>query len=206
MNFQAAAGPRPGYDQIVHCDRNPLYLQDWWWEIACEGRQRRVIVQEHGRELGRLLYFPRTRSSMGFFRLAEGVHAPWTNYCAPTINHEVDELDAARQGDIAYQLASQLPRNISYRLTCPHFTHDAVVTAFASAGFAVSIQKSYIMDLKGATISDIVACLDMSTRQRYRKAEKELDVVEIEPAIFFDLYRRNLAARDMISYHDLKIA
>jgi hypothetical protein len=46
----------------------------------------------------------------------------------------------------------------------------------------------------------------MSTRQRYRKAGKKLEVVEIDPSLFFHLYRRDLAARDKISYHDLKVA
>ena len=206
MTFQAVAGPQPAHDRIVHRSRNPIYLQEWWWEVAGGGRHQLVAVFENGREVGRLLYFPRTRHSMGLFGFTEGVHAPWTNYCAPTIEAEAGDSDAARQGDVAYELARQLPRRISYRLTCPHFTHDAVLAAFERAGFGIDTQRSYLVDLRGAGIKSIIEHLDMSTRQRYRKAEKKLDVVAIGPSMFFDLYRRNLAARDKISYHDLSVA
>jgi hypothetical protein len=152
------------------------------------------------------LYFPQTRSSLRFCKLAEGVHAPWTNYCAPTINEGPGEGNAARQGEIAYKLACQLPRNISYRLTCPHFIDATVLDGFARAGFQIGTQKSYIIDPRGASAAAALARLDMSTRQRYRKAEKKLDIVEIAPSTFFHLYRRDLAARAKTSYHDLNIA
>ena len=206
MTFAAHAGPesRPGgiLQRGGHC---PIYLQGWWWEVASGGRQKTVAVYEDGRKLGQLLYFPQTRSSLRFCKLAEGVHAPWTNYCAPTINEGPGEGGAARQGEIAYKLACQLPRNISYRLTCPHFIDAAVLNGFERADFQISTQKSYIIDPRGAPAAAL-ARLDMSTRQRYRKAEKKLDIVEIAPSTFFHLYRRDLAARAKTSYHDLNIA
>jgi hypothetical protein len=195
-----------GHDRIGQLGRNPIYLQDWWWDVACGSRKQSVAVCESGRQVGRLFYFPRTRSSMGFCKLAEGIHAPWTNYCAPTIDCRSGGLDAARQGDIAYRLALQLPRSMSYHLTCPHFTDEAVLTAFERAGFEIGIQGSYLVDLRGAATENVVTHLDMSTRQRYRKAEKKLDVVGIDPSMFFHLYRRNLAARAKTSYSDLQIA
>jgi hypothetical protein len=201
----AAASSSPMHDRTAHLGRDPIYLQGWWWDVACGSRKKSIAVCEGGREVGRLLYFPRTRRSMGFCRLAEGIHAPWTNYCAPTIDQGAN-LDVARQGDIAHELALKLPRNMSYHLVCPHFTHEAVLSAFERAGFEIGTQSSYLVDLRGAATDNVIAHLDMSTRQRYRKAEKKLDVVEISPSMFFHLYRRNLAARARISYSDLKIA
>ena len=82
----------------------------WCLDFASGEWQKLVAVYEDGRELGRLLYFSHTRSPPRFCKLAEGVHAPWTNYCAPTTNHGPEGLDAARQGEIAYRLARQLLR------------------------------------------------------------------------------------------------
>jgi hypothetical protein len=143
---------------------------------------------------------------MGFCKLAEGIQAPWTNYCAPSFGHLSGDLDASRQSDIAFRLALQLPRSRSYRLICPHFTNKAVLAGFERAGFEVETQSSYLVDLRGVATESVVAHLDMSTRQRYRKAEKKLEVIEIDPSMFFHLYRRNLAARAKISYSDLQIA
>lgn len=206
MTFQVSAEPKSRHDLIARRSRNPIYLQDWWWDIAAGGRQRLVAVYENGREVGHLLYFFQTRRHLSVCKLAEGVHAPWTNYCAPTINDEPGELTAARHCEIAYKLACQLPRSMSYRLTCPHFVDRAVLTGFKRAGFVIATQKSYLIDLRGASTDAILAHLDMSTRQRYRKAEKKLDVVEIAPSTFFRLYRRDLAARNRTSYQDLDVA
>ncbi len=204
MTLQVAA--KRGHDEAPPLNRTPIYLQDWWWDIASSSRHKLVASYEDGRQVGRLLYFSRTRNFMGLGRLTEGVHAPWTNYCAPTINHESGDLDALRQGEIAYELARQLPRNMSYRLTCPHSTPEAVLAAFVRAGFRMDTQRSYLVDLRGAALDSVIAHMDMSTRQRYRKAEKKLDVVEITPSKFFDLYRCNLTAQGKISYHDLNVA
>jgi hypothetical protein len=198
MTFQTFPVPKPS--------RNPIYLQDWWWGIAAGEQQRFVAVYENDREVGRLLYFHQTRTFLRICKLAEGVHAPWTNYCAPNINNKSDELDATRQDEIAYKLARQLPRNMSYRLTCPHFMDRAVLTGFERAGFMIGTQKSYLIDLRGAGTEAILARLDMSTRQRYRKAEKRLDVVEIDSSTLFRLYRRDLATRNKTSYQDLNVA
>jgi hypothetical protein len=206
MTFEAPVGAKPRRDDILHAGCTPIYLQDWWWDIASSGRQKLVAVYEDGRELGRLLYFPRTRSSLRFCQLPEGVHAPWTQYCAPTINEGPEGPGAARRGEIAYKLAYKLPHNISYHLTCPHYIDAAILSAFARAGFQIGTQRSFIFDARGAKTADILARLDMSTRQRYRKAEKKLDIVEIAPSKFFDLYRRDLAARAKTSYHDLDVA
>jgi hypothetical protein len=206
MTFREAAEPRFLRDQVAHGSRTPIYLQDWWWNIASGGRQRRVAVFEDAIEVGRLSYFLHARYSIGFCKLTEGVHAPWTHYCAPMIDQGAGCSAPSRQGDIAYKLACQLPHGISYRLTCPHYTNDAVLAAFERAGFGIGVQKSYLLDLRGATDARVLAQLDMSTRQRFRKAEKKLDVVEIYASTFFRLYRHNLAAREKTSYEDLDIA
>jgi hypothetical protein len=204
MNPREAAKPRLLIDQVAY--HTPIYLEDWWWNIASSGKQGRVAVCEDGSEVGRLSYFAHPRYSKGFRNLTEGVHAPWTRYCAPVIDHPACCTSPAREGDIAYKLACQLPRGISYRLTCPHYTNSAVLLAFKRAGFEIGIQKSYLLDLRGAGDAKVAAQLDMSTRQRFRKAEKLLDVVEIEPSTFFRLYAHNLSAREKTSYEDLDVA
>jgi hypothetical protein len=186
--------------------RAPIYLQDWWWRVASSGRQRIVSVVDSRGEVGRLSYFFRLRSVMGIGKLKYGVHAPWTNYCAPIINQDAGHVGSARRGEIAYELARQLPRGMSYQLTFPHYTEPEVIAGFQRADFGVATQKSYILDLRGATEAKVVAQLDMSTRQRLRKAQKKLVVAEITPGTFFDLYRQDLASRSKISYADLDIA
>jgi hypothetical protein len=204
MIRQESAELQPRSDTASHGGRTPIYLQDWWWNIASGGRHRFVAVYEDGREVGRLTYFPLDRYFLGFCKLTEGVHAPWTRYCAPII--EPDCSVRSRVDDIAHNLARQLPRGMSYRLTCPHYTDRAVPAAFEREGFGIATQKSYLLDLRGATDVRVVAQLDMSTRQRFRKAQKRLDVVEIAPSMFFQLYRLNLAAREKTSYEDLDVA
>jgi hypothetical protein len=162
-----------------------IFHEDWWLNIATEGRYRVVEVAESGRVVGRLPYFLR-----GKFGLSSIILPPLTHSLGPAIIKSY--ANSFRRIDLTKELLGKLPPTSAQLFKCHRDVQDVI--AFQSAGFRTSVQFNY--EIHPQLIDVLWKNLRDKTRNLIRRAGKCHTVsVGNDPAKFIRFYLQSIELR-----------
>jgi hypothetical protein len=171
----------------------PIFNQDWWIKIACgSSRYRELKVFKDDVVVGRLPYITsRTRQGLSWAR-----NPHWSHLGGPIVD---EQLSREEQAAVLQSLLKQLPRWSSMDFVCNSNANyaDLVRTAFRSAGFEHTTQRTYVRH-PGNT--DVMETRKSKHIGHIKRAAKRLDCLEISAEEFVRFYTANLWVREKISY------
>jgi hypothetical protein len=180
----------PSQDAIV-----PVYMQDWFTEIAARGaKTRRVAVTENGKLLGDLTV-SLERNGLG---MKQAYNLPWARLGGPNISEGIDEERRAR---ITRQLIRQLPSNVSFFLK---LTNESDFKLFLEEGFKPDSENNYF--IPPAALPTLHASFSKMTKRHIKQAQRDMVVSTVAPDAFIEIYAADLARRRRKPYAPLAIA
>jgi Acetyltransferase (GNAT) domain len=180
----------PSQDAIV-----PVYMQDWFTEIAARGaKTRRVAVTANGKLLGDLTV-SLERNGLG---MKQAYNLPWARLGGPNISKGIDEKRRAR---ITRQLIRQLPSNVSFFLK---LTNESDFKLFLEEGFKPYSENNYF--IPPAALPTLHASFSKMTKRHIKQAQRDMVVSTVAPDAFIEIYAADLARRRRKPYAPLAIA
>jgi hypothetical protein len=181
------------------CDCQPdlaVFQQPWWLDIAKRGEDYRELqVRQNGVIVGSLGFVVATNhigNRLGFPPI-------WAHLGGPVLSPALSRIEKA---DVLRRLMAQLPRNISFKFVCNPIGGDAdlVRQAFQRDGFDHRTETTYV---QRAEDPDILSRISRKHRGHLRRADRDLDVLQIGADPFIEFYGANLKAARMKSYASL---
>jgi len=155
-----------------------IFHEDWWLNIATEGRYRVVEVAESGLVVGRLPYFLRER-----FGASSIILPPLTHFLGPAIIKSY--ANSFRRIDLTKELLGKLPPTSAQLFKCHRDVQDVI--AFQSAGYRTTVQFNY--EIQPLPIDVLWKHFRDKTRNLIRRAGKCHTVsVGNDPAQFIQFY------------------
>jgi hypothetical protein len=196
------ARPRQVAGQAGPCDCSeslPVFQQPWWREIAARDEDSREFTVRHeGVVVGRLPFIvvkDRIGNRLGFPPI-------WSRLGGPIVSQT---LDSEEKAAVLHQLLEQLPRSISFKFVCSSTGSDVdlIREAFVAEGFDHRVETTYVQhpDDPG-----ILNRLSAKHRGHIRRADRDLEVIEIGADPFMEFYQSNLKAAGKDSYAPVKNA
>jgi hypothetical protein len=189
----------PDAGQFRICDCQPdlaVFQQPWWLEIAKRGEDyREVQVRQDGAVVGSLGFVVATNhigNKLGFAPI-------WAHLGGPVLNPALSRIEKA---DVLRRLMAQLPRNISFKFVCNPNGGDADLMrqAFQRGGFEHRAETTYV---QRAEDPNILSRLSKKHRGHLKRADRDLDVLQIDADAFIEFYGANLKAAGKESYASL---
>jgi hypothetical protein len=177
----------------------PVFQQPWWFEIAARDEDRREFTVRHeGVVVGRLPFVvvtDRIGNRLGFPPI-------WSRLGGPTVSQE---LDRGEKGAVLRRLLAQLPRSISFKFVCSASGGDVDLKreAFLAEGFDHRVETTYVQLPQDP---GILSRLNAKHRGHIRRADRDLEVVQIGADPFIEFYQANLKAAGKESYASMKNA
>jgi hypothetical protein len=173
-----------------------VFQQPWWLEIATRGEDYRELQVSQGGAVVGTLGFVLVTNHVGN-RL--GFPPVWAHLGGPILD---PDLGRSAKVDVLRRLVAQLPRNISFKFVCNPVGHDAdlIRQAFRGVGFEHHAETTYVQHCSDR---DIMSRLSAKRRGQLRRADRDLDVLEIDADRFIEFYRSNLKEAGKKSYASL---
>jgi len=176
-----------------------VFQQPWWLEIARRGEDYRELhVHQDGIVAGSLGFVVATNhvgNRLGFPPI-------WSHLGGPVVDQA---LDRSERSGLIRRLVAQLPRNISFKFVCDPNASDAdlISHAFREVGFEHRTETTYV---QRAQDPDILSRLSSKHKGHLRRADRDLEVVQLDADRFIKFYRSNLEAAGKQSYASLENA
>jgi hypothetical protein len=193
----ARSSPVAGQPRICDCQPDlAVFQQPWWLEIARRGEDYREFqVSQDGAIVGSLGFVLATNhigNRLGFPPI-------WAHLGGPVLSPALSPIEKA---DVLRRLLAQLPRNISFKFVCNPNGGDAdlVRQAFQRDGFEHRTETTYV---QRAEDPDILSRLSKKHRGHLKRADRDLEVLQIDADPFIEFYQANLKAAGMESYASL---
>ena len=173
-----------------------VFQQPWWLEIARRGEDYHELQVRHGGVVVGTLGFVLATNHIGN-RL--GFPPIWAHLGGPILE---PGLGRSARADVLHRLMAQLPRNISFKFVCNPIAPDADLTrqAFRGVGFEHHAETTYVQRCNDR---DIMSRLSAKRRGQLRRADRDLEVLEIDAEKFIRFYRCNLREAGKTSYASL---
>jgi GNAT acetyltransferase-like protein len=173
----------------------PVYLQQWFTDIAAGGDQiRKTVVTEDGKLLGSFSLLVE-RNGLG---MKQGYNLPWAHLSGLSIAEGIDEVRRTR---IARQLIRQLPTDVSLFLT---LANESDFELFLSEGFQPAMEENYF--ISPDRLPALHASFSKMTKRHIKQAQRDLVVSTTTPDSFIETYAVNLARRRRKPYAPLDVA
>ncbi|HZM07257.1 MAG TPA: GNAT family N-acetyltransferase [Methylocella sp.] len=176
-----------------------IFHEQWWLDIATEGRFDIVKVMQAGKTVGWLPYFPRSK-----FGVQYSVNPSMVHYIGPAI----DEGDGSQETrflkrlEITRELIARLPAASVYRYKCHRGLTDAV--AFQAERFSTSVQFTYEIQPRPPDI--LWNALRHKKRSKIRRAKEVLTTIAIDdPELYWSFYENNLKQRGIRDFYYDKV-
>ncbi len=177
----------------------PVFQQPWWFEIAARDEDiREFTVRQEGVVVGRLPFVvvtDRIGNRLGFPPI-------WSRLGGPMVSQE---LDRQEKRAVLSRLLAQLPRSISFKFVCSASGGDVdlIRQAFLAEGFDHRVETTYVQLPQDP---GILGRLNAKHRGHIRRADRDLEVVQIGADPFIEFYQANLKAAGKDSYASMKNA
>jgi hypothetical protein len=176
-----------------------VFQQPWWLEIARGDEDYRELqVRRNGMIVGNLAFIVVTN------KLGNKLAFPpiWSHLGGPVVSQALDRDERA---GVIRQLIARLPGKVSFKFVCNPNTADAdlIRQAFEEEGFEHRAETTYLQRPEGP---DILSRISSKHKGHLRRAERDLDVVQIGADEFIEFYRANLRAAGKQCYASLKNA
>lgn len=176
----------------------PIFNQDWWINTARgSSHYRELRVFDGDVIVGRLPYIL-SRYQIGLF---QALNPHWSHLGGPIIDERLDRED---QAEVLNLLVQQLPRWATIQFVCNSNVSyaDLVRSAFQNNGFEHQTQITYV---RHPTEDNTIRTHKSKHSGHIRRADKELDCIDVSGMNFIQFYEENLKARKMKSYAPLDI-
>jgi len=176
-----------------------VFQQPWWLDIAKRGESfRELLVRQDGIVVGSLVFVLATNhigNRLGFPPI-------WSHLGGPVVDQA---LNRHEKSDLIRRLVAQLPRNISFKFVCDPNASDAglISQAFREAGFEHRTETTYVQRSQDP---DILSRLSSKHKGHLRRADRDLEVLQLDADEFIKFYRSNLEAAGKQSYASLETA
>ena len=176
-----------------------VFQQSWWLDIAKRGEDYRELrIRQEGMVAGSLGFVVATNqigNRLGFPPI-------WAHLGGPVVNQA---LNRGEKADVFRRLVAQLPRNISFKFVCNPNANDSdlIRQAFREEGFEHLTETTYVQHSHDP---DIMSRLSSKRKGHLKRADRDLDVLQIDADKFIEFYRSNLKAAGKESYASLKTA
>lgn len=164
--------------------RVPVYLQDWFTEIA--GRyehSKHFVVLEDGRPVGSLT-ITIMRNPLG---MRQGYNLPWARLCGPSF---ADGLSETKKAQVTRELIGQLPTDVSYFLV---LANERDYELFLSEGFRPALEYNYTIATD--QFNDLEESFSSMTKRHICQARRQLIVSSTTADDFIRIYAADLARR-----------
>jgi hypothetical protein len=197
-------GSAPGSNRLLSQTLTGfLFHEPWWLAAVTGGCYEEVVVEQGGHVVGRLPY---VTSRRGPFRVAR--MPQFTHVLGPLVNTGVGKPQTRlnHRLSITRGLIDQLPRLALFEQHIDPSADEGFASAdglaFQDRGFIVSPQYTFEIDcLKH--VDALWDAMHFKTRQHIRRAGEKYSIRSIEdPAMFADVYVRNLRAKGRASRID----
>jgi len=180
----------------------PVFLQDWWLAaaraaIARPYREARVfregmIVGYLGCTLKRNRIGIRTWEPFDWCRVNE-----------PVLSQSLNEADKTA---VLRELLQQLPRDYSYEFVCGPTAKDLPLIKQVAAEAGFKQRRETVFWQTPELAKDVLQRISKKYRQGIKKAAEELEIFDLSPDAFIQLYDSNLKAARRRPYSDSKVA
>jgi hypothetical protein len=176
-----------------------VFQQPWWLEIAKRGEDYHEMQVRHGGAVVGSLGFVVVTNQVGN-RL--GFPPVWAHLGGPILD---PGLGRGVRADVLRRLVAQLPSNISFKFVCNPIARDAdlIRQAFRGAGFEHHAETTYV---QRCSDRDIMSRLSAKRRGQLKRADRDLDVLQIDADEFIEFYGSNLREAGKSSYASLRNA
>jgi hypothetical protein len=158
--------------------RRPVFLEEWWLNAATDSQWNAATVTRNGRVVGWLPYAQ--SRNMGFSFCGQ---PPLVRLLCPQIEEFDGKLESVERErfHVECELIESLPPASCHRFMLP--PHEGNALAWQAQGFDTTVEHTFVVD---ADVSDSDRWSQMrnKTRNSIRRAEKSLQVREIEAAEF----------------------
>jgi hypothetical protein len=176
-----------------------VFQQPWWLEIAKRGEDYQELQVHKGGvvvgSLGFVLVTNQVGNKLGFPPV-------WAHLGGPVLD---PALGRNTRADVLRRLVAQLPHNVSFKFVCNPIAGDAdlVRQAFRGEGFEHHAETTYV---QRCSDRDIMSRLSAKRRGQLKRADRDLDVLQIDADEFVEFYRSNLKEAGKASYAPLTTA
>ncbi|QIP04362.2 GNAT family N-acetyltransferase [Bradyrhizobium symbiodeficiens] len=172
-----------------------VFHEPWWLSAVSGGLVHESVVKRGNDVVGRLPY---VFSRKGPFRLLR--MPAFTHVLGPVVDSGdgKPQTRLTRRLAITQQLIDQLPSTSELKLCLDPSLDDGLAKidglAFQDRKCSVAPQFTFEIDCR-RSLDDLLAALDLKTRQHIRRAEKTYHVRSLDqPEVFIDFYLKNLTA------------
>jgi hypothetical protein len=172
-----------------------LFHEPWWLEATTGGRFEEAVVKQGNDIVGRLPYVMKRRGPFYAVRMP-----PFTHMLGPAVDAGEGKLQTRlqRRMSITRSLIDQLPpHSYFHQHLDPSLDGELAIAdglAFQERKFEVGHQYTFEVDCR-RDVADLLAAMNLKTRQHVRKSEKEYSVRNVDdPKSFIDFYLKNLEA------------
>jgi hypothetical protein len=187
--------PREFAGTPLGASKCPVYMQDWFIDIAQRGNGAKTVVAlENGNVAGTLTIVVE-RNGVG---MKQAYNLPWARMCGPNIPEGTSET---RRAGITRELIRQLPTDVSYFIT---LSSEFDYRLFLSEGFQPALEDNYTV--APDRLAALQASFSKMTKRHIRQAQDQLIVATTTPELFARAYATDLFRRRRKSYAPLAIA
>jgi hypothetical protein len=172
-----------------------LFQEPWWLDVVTGGRCASLVVEEGGNIVGRLSYLTTRRGPFLVARMP-----PFTHVLGPWVNTGVGKPQTRlnHRLSITRALIDQLPPLALFEQHLDPAADDGFAEAdglaFQDRGFTVSPQYTFEIDCR-QHVDSLWEAMHFKTRQHIRRAGEKYSIRSVtDPAMFADVYVRNLRA------------